>query len=181
MNSEFPSGLPPILDPYDRTASMTADGQVVLNISQVYENVDELLERHQLDPTVEIGLTDIFGDNESAMCTFLATGFGDGLACYIAEKSADITQREFPSSYKLANWASLDSFDPYRRFHLDRDRILLEPLDLTRALVRDHFDPTRVPLSDYGVGKLTVEEQSGTLVGTLLMYVAISNDLREHR
>lgn len=45
--------------------------KVVLNISQVYENVDELLERHQLDPMVEIGLADIFGDNESAMYTFL--------------------------------------------------------------------------------------------------------------
>lgn len=179
MNSEFPNDLPPILNPYDRTASVTTDEEVVINIGQLYENVDELLERHQLDPTVTIGLTDIFGDEDSVLYVFLSWGFGEDMARYVAEKSAEIALREFPESYALVNWAFLDTFDPYRVFNLDRNDVLLEPLDLTRTLVRDHFDPTRVPQSDYGVGKRTVEEQSGTILGALILYMAICDGLRK--
>lgn len=139
-----------------------------------YTNVDTIVKRIARDPSVSIGLEDIFPDREYAS-TFLSLGLGYHLAAHVAARAADEARRVFGSTLDRISWDFFGWFDPVRDLGVDAG-LELGPLGLTRRLIRDHFDPSATPCTDYtidGDHVLSEEELRGVLLAELIFYTVI--------
>lgn len=167
-------GLPRFIDPDYREASVTDGQSLVLNPSQIHANVDEILERHLLDPTVIFGLQDFFGDAETAF-VFAQLGLAEDLAQHIAKTASKLIRQSFPNLYGQVDWAFLTNLDP----GLPDGQIADAELLLARQIMRDAFDPNRSVAESYGVADLPYQGQTGLWLVECAFFALIGQGLRE--
>jgi hypothetical protein len=154
---------------------MTSDpSKIFLDPGQAYTNADKTLEQIAASPAdASVSLNDLFGD-ETGAAAFLRYGFGPALAKYLAEQSIVVTNRSYESVLDGVRWEFLDTFDPLVLGGPELAKLHFGPLQVSRELMRDHFDPERTPQDEYGIGDLSPADQSGVLLTQLMIHLFIN-------
>lgn len=142
------------LDPYDSTD--TFGGGAVLNMSQVFSNVEENLERidMHIDPEQGVGLTDVL-DQETLLALGRTSGLGPMTLLHFVNTALDILQRRNPEMYGQLNPQHLD---PERfGFKVSPDSLDASKNLISLRLSRDEVQSGDVPAIDGADGEAFVE------------------------
>lgn len=142
------------LDPYDSKTSFGSGA--VLNMSQVFSNVEENLERidMHIDPEQGVGLTDVL-DQETLLALARTSGLGPMTLLHFVNTALDILQRRNPEGYSHLNPQHLDP----EQFGF---KVSPDSLDASKSLIslrlsRDEVQSGDVPAIDGADGDAFVE------------------------
>lgn len=86
-----------------------------------------------------------------------------------------MTNRTYESVLEGVRWEFLDTFDPLALGGPELSNLHFGPLQVSRELMRDHFDPERTPQGEYGIDDLSPADQSGLLLTQLMIHLYINH------